>query len=120
MDAQINYYRSVIVDSVTIHQAPIANANINNPEDFPTQPQGHMRPAHDEYLTHAQGRDCDPEYHLSIKTSKVTDRLQNTDGYSKMVSQVKEVAFPEGPRIILDLLIESRTATPPKAKDFKS
>ncbi len=120
MEALIDFDQAFVVDAIVTHKAPIGKVSLFKLEDFPNPNSGHMGSAHDTSLMDAlqMGRSLGVKLPGDIRV--VTIESQKVYEFSEELTPSVKAAIPEAVRIILDLLLQSRTEKIPKNNDFKS
>ncbi len=109
MEALIDFDRAIIVDSIVTHHAPIGSVHLCKLEELPNLTSGHMSSAHDTSLGEALVMGRSLGAHLPEDISIVTVESQKVYEFSEELTPAVREAVPQAIRIILDLLIESRT-----------
>ncbi len=109
METLIGYDRAILIDACVTNQVPVGSVSHYKLEDLPDPNSGHMTSAHDTSLQNALEVGRSLGAHLPKDISVVTIEARKVYDFSEELSQPVANAVPEAVRIIMNLLIESKS-----------
>ena len=112
MERLIGYDRAILIDSIVTHQSPLGTVNVCRLEDLPDLGSGHSTAVHDTSLQNALKIGHSLGAKLPDDITLITIESQNVYDFSDKLTEPVARAVPEAIRIIMDLLIESKTIQP--------